>query len=106
VKCPTHIDRQDQTTEDHTWAPHEELLGHDQSYERYQVSRWMAIVHHASKIFLTQPSINSNKMVNEAKNQKIETDQKHMLVGSYSKHHQNGQNMRISTIGVQNLDIL
>jgi hypothetical protein len=70
VRCPTHIDHQDQTTEDHTWAPHEELLGHDQSYERYQVSRWMAIVHHASKIFLTQPSINSNKMVNEAKNKK------------------------------------
>ena len=66
VKYPSHIDHQDQTTEDHTWAPREELLGHGQSYERCQVSRWMAIVHHAGKIFPTQPRMNSDKMVSEA----------------------------------------
>ena len=60
VKYPSHIDHQDQTIEDHTWAPREELLGHGQSYERCQVSRWMAIVHHAGKIFPTQPIITFN----------------------------------------------
>jgi hypothetical protein len=62
VKCPNHTDHQDQTIEGHTSAPREGLLGHDQSYEHYQVSRWMVIVHHEGKIFLTQPIINSNTL--------------------------------------------
>jgi hypothetical protein len=57
VKCPNHIGHRDQTIEGHTSAPREGLLGHDQSFERYQVSRWMVIVHHADKISPTQPSI-------------------------------------------------
>lgn len=59
-KYPNHIDRLDQTTEDHTWALHGELLGHDQSYVCYQVSQWMAIIHHAGKIFLTRPTEQMN----------------------------------------------
>ena len=59
VKCPNRTDRQDQTIEGHTSAPREGLLGYDQSYERYQVSQWMVIVHHEGKIFPTQPIINT-----------------------------------------------
>jgi hypothetical protein len=62
-KYPNHIDHLDQTTEDRTWALHEELLGCGQSYVCYQVSRWMVIIHRASKIFLIQPMKRVNSCI-------------------------------------------
>lgn len=55
-RYPNHIDHQDQTIKDHTWALHEELLEHDQNSVCYQEFQWLEIAHHAGKRFLTQPS--------------------------------------------------
>lgn len=61
VKYPTHNDHRDQTTKDHTWPPHVELLGHGQNYECYQEFQQMEINHHGGKKFRIQPRKNPRK---------------------------------------------
>jgi len=56
VIYPNHICHLDQTTTDHTWLLHEELLEHDQSSLCYQGSLWLGTIHHVNKIFQTQPT--------------------------------------------------
>lgn len=64
VRYPNHSDHLGQTIKDHTWAPHEELLEHDQSYECYQEFQWKGTIHHADKIFQIQPSKEGEEKVN------------------------------------------
>lgn len=63
VTCPNHIDHQGQTTKDHTWVPHGELLAHDQNSVCCPEFQLKETNHHAGKIFRTQPrKFQNNKL--------------------------------------------
>lgn len=70
-RYPNHNDHRGRTIKDHTWVPHEELLGRGQNYVCYQGFQWKGINHHGDKIFPTQPSKFAIRGISESKHENL-----------------------------------